>query len=191
MPGDVTRLETRLGKVEQDLRQEIRDMRKENAEFRSKLPDIIRTAIYQRGGDKPKNGNGANYLFVIQGLIVTLILTIISGVAMRVANHEAHEGHPMMMSKVSGLASDVKGLVHDQQQMEDKLENFKIERSRINDNESLSKINSQRIKDISLQVNVNAKHSEELGHPHVQTEMFRDLKQEVKEIRKQNGNGHT
>ena len=149
------------------------------------------TKAYPEGNGS--NGNGSKYIFAILGLIVTLLLTIISGLGLRLADHDVREGHPPMMKNMAGVQTEVKGIRHDVDSLETRVENFKVERQRINDNESLVRTLNERFMDIDYRVKSVEDHTKELGHPHVQTEMYKDIKKELHDLEAQvhalNGRG--
>lgn len=77
--SDYDRLEKYIGKVEEDLKSEIHQMRRENSQFRDKLPEIIRMAVYQRGGDGKgynKTPNDQWWGIGIIGILIVAIFTI-------------------------------------------------------------------------------------------------------------------
>lgn len=117
----------RVEKDIEDLRNQVRLVSSEIHSRLDKLIDDLPDKIR-----KSKNGSGA--LFVIQGLIITLLLTIIGGDAARLHNHTNLGAHPEALANISKLDAHVIEIREKMFNVDHKLENFKKEREKITHN---------------------------------------------------------
>jgi hypothetical protein len=125
----------RITKQEERFERALSDIR---SEFRESIGGL-RTDIQQivEMASRPKNGNGSKALVPAIIGLCTLILTIVfGGLWHRMDKHESIDAHPPVLEINSEQTALIRGLRHDIVSIEERVENFKQERARINGLES-------------------------------------------------------
>jgi hypothetical protein len=154
--NDVERLEKRIDRVEADLKDEIHEMRRESNDFRNKMPEIIREAVYQRSGDRVhKNGNG-NSNGPWQIAVFVLCFGMMGGglgfVAHNQIRHESIGSHKVAGETLSNHDARIHALEGKYRQIDSKTENFSKERKNITENTIDIAKNDERISSIDKEL---------------------------------------